>query len=103
MCGRSTHPWGNNTGAPVPFQGQWPLEDPIALAVNLWNTMVSGWGSREAAVPAWGVGPQEGQGLHRCAHSAHCLDGEAAGCQPDPRTVILGRQGAFSHLATAQL
>lgn len=52
VCGRSTHPWGNNTGAPVPFQGQWPLEDPIALAVNLWNTMVSGWGSREAAVPA---------------------------------------------------
>lgn len=61
--GRSAHLWGN-TGAPVLFQEQRPLEDPIALALSLWNTMVSGWGSPEAAAPAWGVGPQEGRGLH---------------------------------------
>lgn len=100
--GRSAHPWGN-TGAPVLFQEQWPLEDPIALAVNLWNTMVSGWGSQEAAVPAWGIGPQEGQGLHRRAHSPRCVDGGAAGCPPDPRMVILGCQGLFSHLVASQL
>lgn len=102
MRGRSAHPWGN-TGAPVLFQEQWPLEDPIALAVNLWNTMVSGWGSQEAAVPAWGIGPQEGQGLHRHAHSPRCMDEGAAGCPPDPRMVILGCQGLFSHLVASQL
>lgn len=61
-------------------------------------------GAQEAAVPTWGFDLQkERQGSHHCTYSAHCFDAGAAGCQQDPRVMILGHQGASSHLVTAQL
>lgn len=47
----------------VLFQGEWPLQDPTTLALNLWNSMVSCGAFREAAVPARGFGLQEGRDL----------------------------------------
>lgn len=64
--------------------------------------MVSGWGSRQAAVPAWGLGLQR-RGRATINVPAHHSDGRAAGCQQDPRAMILGHQQAFSPLVRAQL
>lgn len=48
-------PEAHGTSHLVLFQGERPLQDPTVLALTLWNSMVSGWGSRGTALPAWGL------------------------------------------------
>lgn len=104
MAGLS-HPSGH-TGSLlhlVLFQGERPFQDPTALGLTLWNSMVSGWGPWGCTDNLGFVLWKEGQDSAVAPSLPTCCRRGCRNKEDSRMMVILGHQGSLPHLVMTQL
>lgn len=98
MAGLS-HPLGAHRALHlVLFQGEQPFQDPTALGLTLWNSMVSGWVFRGCTDNLGFVLWKEGQDSAAAPDLPACCWRGCRNHEDSRMMVILVHQGSLPHL-----